>query len=527
MTSRPRDQESLRDISQGRCADFALSLYHALGKPADAEFMHTEDMGHGWLKVGGLHHDAEVPHGVKDWHDLPVTRGDEGEPHEGKVVSTKSAAKFAKAWTYVEGAGPKVHIINSEADVTNEDVELEGLNWPVSDPEEAELLGLNAGEELVGLLPEVEEALINRNPFHDAKGRFAKADAHGAKLSHKTVTATAQKAIGAEPKTTVPKGESKHAPNVEAKGKGGVTKSSRVGVAGSALPPPPGIGRLPNLTPHERAIEDSFAKSFEADPHGTAQKFRAIAIAATKPGEPVTFGTDDAKVLHPAWEHSTLPLDQRAQNRATLNLALHQTANAIAKHAFVQHLSTLKPGDEVMVTVGGCGAGKGYALKNVPDALAAKMKSKAVWDSAGDQNATENHWIQEECEKRGLKAHYVFVHADPHNNWAHPQRGVVARAGDPADGRMVDAKVFADSYAIGAKNHQAFYEGHKDNPNAQFTFLDNSKGAPAKLDGIPPEALKIDRRALAYKAIHEVLKSGAPDHVKRGALIGVRVWPND
>src|SRR5262249_17451605 len=140
---------------------------------------------------------------------------------------------------------------------------------------------------------------------------------------------------------------------------------------------------------------------------------------------------------------------KRAKNRATLNLALHQTANAIAKRAFVQHLNTLKEGDEILVTVGGCGAGKGYALGNVPEALAMKDRSKAVWDSAGDQNATENPWIQSEAEARGLKVNYIYVHADPYSQWAHPERGVVKRAADPKDGRMVDAYVFADSYAIG------------------------------------------------------------------------------
>lgn len=328
-----------------------------------------------------------------------------------------------------------------------------------------------------------------------------------------------------DPGTAPPPGKV-YNPNVEQHGKSGVTKAARVGVPAMSVPPPPAIGKLPNLTTHERRVESAFIDAFNKDPDGMANKFLTLTKAAAKPGEPLTFGTDDAKVLTDVWSHPSLSPEQRAQNRATLNLPLHQTANAIAKRAFVQHLDTLKPGDEVMVTVGGCGAGKGYALKNVPQALEAKKSSKAVWDSAGDQNATENPWIQKELEKRGLKGTYVFVHADPHNQWAHPERGVVKRAADPSDGRMVDAMVFADSYAIGAKNHNAFHQKHKDNPNAKFIFLENS-GTPKLLPGIPEAALKLDRHELAKFAVEAVAKSDAPPHVKRGATMGTRLWADE
>jgi hypothetical protein len=155
-----------------------------------------------------------------------------------------------------------------------------------------------------------------------------------------------------------------------------------------------------------------------------------------------------------------------------------------------------------------------------------KNRSKVVWDSAGDQNATENPWIQKEAESRGLKVNYVFVHADPYSQWAHPERGVVKRAGDPSDGRMVDAKVFADSYALGAKNHQAFHDKHKDNPNANFVFLANT-GKPSLIPGVPKEALGLDRRELARFAIKTVHESSAPAHVKRGGTVGERIWADD
>lgn len=317
-----------------------------------------------------------------------------------------------------------------------------------------------------------------------------------------------------------PKSSSKtHEPDVTSDKNGdGVTDAARVGVPAMEVPPPPRIGRMPNLDPHERAVEDAFISHFESSPDKVASQFLEV---VRKSGEPPTFGTDDAKVLTDAW--SDPDPETRATNRATLNVALHQTANAIAKRAFIDHLDTLKEGDEIMVTVGGCGAGKGFALKNNPDALELKNRSKAVWDSAGDQNATENPWILAEAEKRGLKVTFAYVHADPKTQWADPNRGVVKRASDPKDGRMVDAKVFADSYAIGARNHHAFHQANKDNPNARFVFLDNT-GKPKQIDGVPKEALDLDSDELAAFAEAEVEKSQAPDRVKRGALIGRRIW---
>ena len=323
--------------------------------------------------------------------------------------------------------------------------------------------------------------------------------------------------------TTKPPPGKAFKPNVRAdKDKDGVTDSARVGIPAKQVAPPPKVGRLPNLTPHERKVESDFRDAFHKDPDGMAKQFRDIVTSSTKPGEPPTFGTDDAKVLSDAWSGKNLTLEQRSQNRATLNLPLHQTANAVTKRAFVQHLDTMEPGQEIMVTVGGCGAGKGYALKNVPQAMAVKKKSNVVWDSAGDQNATENAWIQGEAEKRGLKVNYVHVHADPFNQWAHPERGVVKRAQDPNDGRMVDAHVFADSYSIGAKNHQAFFERNKNNKNASFTFLEN--GSPPKLlSGIPKEAFVDQKKLLAY-ATEVVSKPNIPAHVRRGATMGQRIW---
>jgi hypothetical protein len=169
-------------------------------------------------------------------------------------------------------------------------------------------------------------------------------------------------------------------------------------------------------------------------------------------------------------------------------------------------------------------SGKGYALENVPQAKELASKAAVVWDSAGDQNSTENAWILSEAEKRGLKVTYAFVHADPKVQWADPKMGVVKRANNPKNGRMVDAAVFADSYAQGAKNHHAFHQAHKNNPNAQFVFMKNGK-TPQLVDGVPQEALAIDRDELYHFAMDTISKmDDLPPTLKRGAQAGARIW---
>lgn len=336
-------------------------------------------------------------------------------------------------------------------------------------------------------------------------------------------TAKAGEAVAKEPTTAPPPGKY-FAPDVtKDANKDGVTDAARVGVPAHDVPPPPKVPRLPNLTRAERKAESDFAKAFEADPDKMARDYLEIAKAE---GPPPKFETDAAKLLSSAWVDADQ--NKQAVKRAHFNTALHQTANAVTKRAFLQHLDTLKPGDEIMVTCGGCGAGKGFCLKKIPETIEMKKNAKAVWDSAGDQNSTENTWLLEEAKKRGLKLNLAYVHADPKVSWAHPEAGVVQRAQNPKDGRMVDAAVFADSYAHGAKNMQAFIEKHGKDPDVSVTILKNEIGKdPVKLDKIPEEAFvdrdKLHEFALATIAERETI----PPHIKRGATVGERIWKAD
>ncbi len=323
--------------------------------------------------------------------------------------------------------------------------------------------------------------------------------------------------IDEEPITPPPPGKAFQV-NVEETGPDGVALTARVGIPGRVVAPPPPIPKLPNLTKHERQVEGAFMDAFMRDPDGMAQKYREL---IGKTSKPYTFETDQAKCLSDDWNDPDL--DTQMRKRQLHNNALHQTANAIVKRAFLQHLNTLKPGDSVLVTVGGCGSGKGYTLKNTELGKNLTAEAKAVWDSAGDQNATENPWILEEATKRGLKVTYAYVAGDPKVSWAHPERGVVKRAHDNSDGRMVDAAVFADSYVLGAKNHHAFHQANKDNPNAKFLFF--SAKDQSELPGVPEESLNMDRKALYHWAMGSIQsRTDVAPSVMRGATAGARIW---
>jgi hypothetical protein len=311
-------------------------------------------------------------------------------------------------------------------------------------------------------------------------------------------------------------------PSADADGDG-VADAARVGMPGKIVAPPPTIPRLPNLTADERAVEGKFAGAFEADPDGMAAAFYDTAKKNN-----FIFETDAAKSMMPEWTRPDLPADEkgkpihpeRAQARALYNTALHQTANAVVKRAFIQRLDEIAKMPEgerkILVTSGGVAGGKGSALGARPE-LAQSVA--ATWDAAGEQNGTENPWLMEECEKRGIKPVFLFVSADPGATWP----GAVERA--KSIGRMVDARVFADSYAYGAKNFSAFHDKNKD--KATFVFAKAKKGDPVQfLDQMPPEALSVDADALYGQAMQYIQSKAAElaPHIVSGAMAGSRIW---
>lgn len=367
------------------------------------------------------------------------------------------------------------------------------------------------------------------NPYHDEKGRFATADsvAGGQHQVFRPMKEAGGCLVCSE-KIAAPKSGHIYAPDPRADRDGdGVTEQAHVGVPAFSVPPPPkSIPRLPNLTAAERQAEENFAHEYQKDPDGVTNKY----IQQLKEGKigdaPNIFGTDDAKLLSGDYNPQGVSPDDNKDAKSRLNAAVHQTANAIAKRGFLKYLddvvSKLPPENRtVLVTAGGVAAGKDYAISQIEQANTLAKSVGAIWNAAGEQNSTENPWVLKECEKRGIKATFMFVHADPTQTWESPDRGVIERA--QKKGRMVDAKVFADSYDIGVKNFEAFAAKNRD--KAEFIYVENID-KPKLLSGMPPEALKFNSEEI-YARSSKYLDSAQgtlKPSVLRGGSIGRRIW---
>lgn len=321
----------------------------------------------------------------------------------------------------------------------------------------------------------------------------------------------------------------------------GVPDKARVGVPGMSVPPPPDeIPRLPNLTKKQRKVETRFAEAYLKDPDGMAKKYLK-ALKKRKVGEhPNIFAADDVKMLNPDWNPGKAKLgealpDESKKAMAKYNTAVHQTANAVAKRAFLMYLKDTVaklPKDKrvVLVTNGGCAAGKGSSLKRSgeddPNAIlpAADMVG-AVWDAAGEQNATENAWVYEECRKLGIKTIVSYVWANPEDTWDAEDRGVLRRA--MRKGRMVGTRVYSDSYEKGAKNTKRFVDKYGGKAGLEFIFIDNrNKSAPRQLDSFPEETLKWDSDKIYKMAVDKLIakKDEINPALVKGGLADLTIW---
>lgn len=164
----------------------------------------------------------------------------------------------------------------------------------------------------------------------------------------------------AEPTTAPPPGKV-YNPNPEQ------GKAARVGVPGGHTPPLPPMNhyKLPNLNPQERKHEESFMQQYEADPDGAADKLIQMMASGVGDG-PNVFATDEAKNLYADWKGTMVAgpdgkMDFSPETKAfrsEFNTALHATANALAKRAFVKYLDDVvsklpEEKKHVLVTAGG------------------------------------------------------------------------------------------------------------------------------------------------------------------------------
>ena len=289
---------------------------------------------------------------------------------------------------------------------------------------------------------------------------------------------------------------------------------------------------LPNLSNRLRRLELEVNSEFEANPQEFVDRYRSMVDAE---GGVPTFVVDDAKgALRPdEWLGAQgLTHEVKHFRSSGPNAAMHQAAHATAQMAFVQmmdELAELPPGDpkrNVLVTNGGCGAGKGYALKQ---GLSADFKNKfgAIWDAAGEQAGLDNQWILEAAAKRGIKVTMVYVNADPIKAF---ERAVTKRYDE--EGRLVNVRSFAESYVDGGNNMRTLIGGFDRLPGeVELVVVDNTGEKPTArtFDKTNIKEAQADLRSVIHagweslEALQTQLRKAVPEHLPTHAWHGLSV----
>jgi hypothetical protein len=226
-----------------------------------------------------------------------------------------------------------------------------------------------------------------------------------------------------------------------------------------------GVPRYRLLTPQERLHESAFIKEIEENPDEMVSRVQTDVMEK----DPVTmsFEPDAVKRLYSAYglgESPTPPNDKEQHAvRALANHALHPAATMVARLAFLKRLDEMAeyvrqnnpPEDDpmrnVIVTVGGCGAGK----SDMEAAIRARDGGfffGAMWDAAGEADSDDNAWTLRAVEARGLKVTYAVAMNEP----ARQYNRVLTR-GQPV-GRFVDVLEFGGSYKEGNEKQCEFME---------------------------------------------------------------------
>lgn len=287
---------------------------------------------------------------------------------------------------------------------------------------------------------------------------------------------------------------------------------------------------LEGLPPSLHQLQLEVNAELEAQPQKFVDRYRAMVDAQ---GGVPTFVPDDAKgALRPEqWLGANgLTGEVKAFRSNGSNAAMHQAAHALAQMAFVQQLdalAALPQGDSkrsVLVTNGGCGAGKGYALKQ---GLSRDFREQfgAIWDAAGEQAALDNQWILQEAAKRGVNVTLVYVHADPLLAF---DRAATKRYDE--EGRLVNLRSFAESYVDGGANMRDLVTGFDalpgkvelvvvDNtaytPTASVFTKENISQAKANLEALIP------RRYQSPEALQQELQARVPQALPEHAKLGL------
>lgn len=160
----------------------------------------------------------------------------------------------------------------------------------------------------------------------------------------------------------------------------------------------------------------------------------------------------------------------------TQSAAVHEPASAFVKRLYAEKLADIKPGEQVMFTSGGTGAGKTSAISGVDAIARMKRNSAIVYDTNMNTLGSAVSKI-DQALNAGADVRIVHVQRDPVEALVH---GALPRAmrqeAEFGTGRTVPLAEHARTHRGAAEVIQQLAEKYKDNPRVDIQVIDNTRG---------------------------------------------------
>lgn len=239
----------------------------------------------------------------------------------------------------------------------------------------------------------------------------------------------------------------------------------------------------------EGSLEDKFRAEL-TDHESARARYEALnnpEIADTKGGN--VLNVDMARELSPEY----------AADR-TRSAEVHEPASEFVKNLYTEKLAQAPEGDKnvVLFTAGGTGAGKSTAIESTLKGAA--DKAEMVYDTNMNKMGSAKEKVEQALES-GRQVHITYVYRDPVEALV---KGALPRA--ERMGRTVPIEEHAKTHAGAFETIQKLQAKYADNPNVQFSIIDNSHGkGAARLSSM--EELAGKRYDVPVKELRDALET--------------------
>jgi hypothetical protein len=160
----------------------------------------------------------------------------------------------------------------------------------------------------------------------------------------------------------------------------------------------------------------------------------------------------------------------------TKSADVHEPASAFIKRVYAERLAEIKPGDQVMFTSGGTGAGKTSAISALASMRAMKDDAAIVYDTNMNTMSSAVRKI-EQALTAGANVRIVHVQRDPVDALVH---GALPRAvrqeKEFGSGRTVPLKEHARTHRGAAQVILKLADKYKNDPRVDIQVIDNTRG---------------------------------------------------